>query len=278
MRVLPYFTLFGLFGSLFAEEAKVQESKTIVTPQDGIYVGLGIVASNDKYDFSLNSFADVEPTYKTTDYRRNQRNYSGQMFIGYQMVAPFFAALEIGYTLNKASVEKLYSSDELPGADTYMSSANLSMKYGNDLTLKLKIGKSFSIGCGNSCRHITPYIVLGMHERSVEACFNYLKPSLTQGTVPGFDDFSFANHKMKNRKLGVVWGFGTSISLEKEFAVGFEYNFKKMGSLYEQKMLVQDMSSGGNRLDKENHPRYYSLQGKNTHTITIWVSKNISFN
>lgn len=273
MRVLKYFTLFGLFGSLFAEESEVQESKTIVTSQDGIYVGLGIVASNDKYDFSLNSFADPEDNYKTTDYRRNQRNYSGQMFIGYQMVAPFFAALEIGYTLNKASVWKRYDDTELPGGESLAHSAHLTMKYGNDLALKLKIGKSFSIGCGNSCRHITPYIVLGMHERSVEASFDYPALSENVGAIaPNMPDFSFANHKMKNRKLGVVWGFGTSMAFEKEFSIGIEYNCQRTGSLYEKKTVH---SIGVNPIDKPGYARYYSINGKNTHSLTIWLSKNL---
>ena len=274
MRISPYFILFGLCGSLFAEEADLQESNQIIAPQRGIYAGLGLVASNDKYDFALNSCGDTEGYYKTTDYRRTQRSYNGQLFIGYQIVTPIFAALELSYTLNKGKSEKVYNGAELPGANDYATYAHLSMKYGNDLSLKLKIGKSFSIGIGNSCRHVTPYIVLGMHERSIDASFDYIVPSKGAAGL-GVDDFSFGNHKMKGRKLGFIWGLGASMAFEKAFSIGVEYNCRKMRSLHDQRTIKNPPV--GNPLDEEGKPRYYSINGKNSHSLTIWLSKNISF-
>ena len=275
MKVLTCFTLFGLCGSLFADGIDRQEGNKIIAPQSGIYAGLGLVMSNDRYDFSLNSFGIGETEYKTTNYQKTQRNYNGQLFIGYQIVSPIFAALELSYTLNKASIENNYNSDELPGGEVLGHNARLSMKYGNDLALKLKIGKSCPIGVGNSCHHITPYIVVGIHERSIEANFDYPSPAvnlndLVQGVL---GDFSYANHKMKSRKLGFVWGLGTSIALEKELTIGVEYNCRKMRNSYQQKTLprLQD------RLDIEGHARHYSIKGRNGHSFTIWMSKNISF-
>lgn len=275
MKVLSCFALFGFCSSLFAEEIALQESKKIIAPQSGVYAGLGLVTSNDKYDFSLNSFADAEDDYKITDYRRTQRNYNGQLFIGYQIVTPIFAALELDYTLNKASIEKHYDDTELPGGDTLAHSAHLSMKYGNDLALKLKIGKSFSIGVGTSYRHITPYIVMGVHERSISANFDY--PPLSENVTavaPNLSDFSYASHKMKSRKLGFLWGLGASVALEKSFAIGIEYNCRKNRGSHEQKIISQP-DPNANALDKAGYPRYYSINGKNSHSLTIWLSKNL---
>lgn len=273
MKASLYCVLCGLCGSLCADGTERQESGKIIALHDGIYAGIGLVAANEKYDFSLNSKGDTEDHYKLTNYLQTQRNYNGQLFIGYQLVEPILIGLEFSYTLNKANIEKVYSAQELPNANDYDTPAFLNMKYGNDLALKLKVGKSFSIGVGKFCHNIAPYIVLGMHERTIKANFDYIAPSLGGININNADDFSFANHSMKSRKLAFIWGLGISMALEKEWTVSVEYNCQKRRDVHHVRVI--NGSSGVNHLDTPGMPRHYRIKGKNTHTIAICLSKMV---
>lgn len=272
MKASLYCVLCGLCGSLYADGTERQESGKIIALHDGIYAGIGLVAANEKYDFSLNSNGYIDGYYKLTNYLKTQRSYNGQLFIGYQLVEPILIGLEFSYTLNKANIEKVYSAQELPNADAYMTDAFLNMKYGNDLALKLKVGKSFSIGVGKSCHNVAPYIIFGIHERTIKANFDYVVSSQA-GIYAGVDDFSFANHSMKSRKLAFIWGLGISMALEKEWTVSVEYNCQKRRDVHHVRVI--NGSSGLNYLDMPGMPRHYSIKGKNTHTIAICLSKMV---
>ena len=274
-RALPYFAAFCINYSLFAHASDVKDTNTI-EHQNGVYAGLGLVSSNDAYHFELNSWAEPEPSYIITKYKRNKMNYSGQLILGYQIVDPMFVALEVNYTINKDSIHKRYDDTELPGGTALGHSADLSMKYGNDIALKLKIGKSLFVRLGNACRNVTPYVLFGIHKRNLMAAFDY--PSISadlNAVVRGaLDNFSYANQKINSKRIHIIGGIGANIALEKGTFICFEYNCSHTKSAHIQKTL-QHPASVANHLDTEGQARHYSLKGKNTHTISVSVNKNI---
>ncbi|MBE6447332.1 MAG: hypothetical protein E7015_02475, partial [Alphaproteobacteria bacterium] len=136
---------------MLAAEAVFCDEDVGTTHKRGAYVGMGLVCANDKYDLTLNRFLDVDDDYSLIKYQKTSRNYSGEFFVGYQVASPIFAAVELGCTLNSRSAENYFIDPDDLGHD-----AVCRIKYGNDLSLKLKIGKVFK--WDSLCRQITPYI------------------------------------------------------------------------------------------------------------------------
>jgi hypothetical protein len=242
-------------------------------PKGGFYVGLGLLGTTERNDFTLNCMADtvgVAPHYMQLNYNNSNKKCSGGLFVGTKTYDPFFAAFEIQYTLSRANVEKRYNpGDELPGSMELGHCAHLSIERGNELAFLLKIGNTFG-------KNITPYILAGVKKRNVYLELTYPSPNamIALGAAM-LTDFTYGDRKFKSCGMAFVCGIGFTSPLNKSCSMNIEYQFSKSGTIEKQVLLDVNPNSLIQNLDTLGNPRDYHLRSRDTHSIFIGISKTL---
>ncbi|MDR3151476.1 MAG: outer membrane beta-barrel protein [Holosporaceae bacterium] len=267
------------YGYALAEGVTVEkQAAQEFYPKSGIYFGLGVSSADEDYDFTLNSFPDPGNHYMASNYRNKVRKYSGQLCGGYKIYDPFFAAIEVNYTLNKTKVEKRYD-DCIPAINVFGHCASLLIKRGNDVSFLLKIGKGFAVEMGKAGNfYVTPYVSVGFHRRNTEVSFAYPTSEgmhrYALNLMGVYSDFGYANRNLNSSKTGFLYGIGLDLSLEDSLSIKIEYNFQRSGELTYQTTIGANPIPGGNDIDRLGKSRYYLLKNKNAHILSIGITKS----
>lgn len=242
------------------------ENDKEISPENGLYVGIGLENSSNQFKLNLNAFPTDGGGYKheTLDFSKSKNNTGGHFFLGYKNYQPLFWAIETRFSIKKAEINKTYY-DYYEPPSILTAPANLKMENGNNISVLAKLGGSlFS-------KRSTQYVLIGFSYGKLSFEFNYL-PAHAMGGGNRPDDYAYysSNRSVSKDILNIVYGLGLSYAIDNKTDFILEYYCKNhRSSKYTTAVHAN--------LDQAGFPRTYRFRNTQ-HCISIAISRNIAFN
>jgi opacity protein-like surface antigen len=238
----------------------VTEKSSDALPASGIYVGLGLENCQDTVDWRIEKRYLSEPEYITDAFSASNRHFSGQVALGYRNFNYFFWAIELNLSLNKRDFYNKFDYED----EKWPTPASLNIKVGNDVALLLKIGKTI-------CFAITPYLLVGIHNRKVGFQLDYLPGLIAANRDDADIDLLYmrSGSSYSRNMTSFVFGGGIDFAIDKNTHMQLEYCCKTQGTMKFDPHY--DLPA-----DEPSYPRHFSLKNKQQHCLSLCFSRTIS--
>ncbi len=243
-----------LFGCLYLMMDAMAVEVTSQAPESGLYIGVGLVNTQDKIDWSGRARMNGQPEYVTTYFNSFSRRFNGQAFLGYKNHKPFFLAIECNLNFGKNKFSQTFDmiSDGIQSKPSL-----LDIKVGNDVSIGVKIGKTLY-------NTVTPYVTLGCCYRQSDFTFSYC--------VDPVNDSEWArsgSHKSVS-KIMPIFGCGCLFHLDNKTDIKLEYCYRPNYSVNYSTTVDTTL------VDEPGCPREFQLKDS-SHSVSFGISRTLSW-
>lgn len=260
-----------LSGVLSAEAVSENSNSENRVPNNRSFVffgGVGLTESFARSTFEMSYDADQDSYPSLNSYAKRKKSCSGKLggeiFVGVKSnnKQGWFWGTELSYSLNRFNYNKDLSYDEdqeefplTEYKDCKVS--NIKVKYGNELGMYFKLGRSF-----NSW---DIYGIFGGTTRKVNLNYSvYAVPST---------DHNRLETNFSSRIYGVALGMGVNKSVTDRVDCSLEYKYKIYGNADKNVDLINE-SAKGFGVDHDASARNFKIK-TNVHELALKVSVNI---